>query len=144
MKYLIKALDESIAEIQFKLGKIESLNIDIRDNYLADYWEMKSELESSRDTLKELAFRTIKTVRDIKILMESWNDHDSELASYTLEKGIDMLKELLDESERHLAEAQLHYREAIKFMGSKAMLPVQLKETEKAVKEFNNSNSSIS
>jgi len=136
VKNLIKDMDETISGILSKLVKIERIDIEMRDTYRADYWKMKSELESSRDTLKELAFSTITSVRDIKFLMEHWSDHDPELAAYTLKKGIYMLTKLLDVSEQYLDEAQQKYRNAIIFMESESSLPFQIDDAEKQLAEL--------
>lgn len=107
---LLKEADKNIATIQRELGKIGE--IDITRQYLNAHWQAKEELRLARTDLRELAIRSKSAVRDIKILIENWDDTETAF----IEKELQMFKSLIKECLRVLNDAKLKYTNAINSM----------------------------
>jgi len=92
---------------ELRLYKIEDINI--QDNYFPEYNKAKQHLRESRQKLWELADRTVREVRVLKVLLEALDDSKD---VGLLEVTLDQMKNLMIETLKILKEALGKYNEA--------------------------------
>lgn len=107
---ILKMTDINIEQLQTELYQIRESNI--TSEYLDNYWQGKEELQLARSDIRKLAFRTTAAVRDIKILLQQWDDKETSF----IEAELQMLKSLMKEILRTLKDAKEKYNNAIKSM----------------------------
>ena len=107
---ILSETDEYIAHIKSAVDRVQ--DIDLAKEYLDEYWEAKKQLRMARNDLQELALKTTSTVRDIKMLINDWD----EMETAFIESELQMLKNLMVESLRLLKEAEKKYVNAINSM----------------------------
>merc|ERR1711902_323939 len=95
---VVKALQEAekkILVMNAQLGLLETEEIKFEDNYFQSFNEAKSYLRQTRQELRELADRTVKDVRDLKVLLEDLDKSDDTIL---LQVSIDKMKDLMIET----------------------------------------------
>jgi len=113
IKDVIKSLleaERNILEMQAELKLLETEEMKFEDNYFPKYNEAKRYLRETRQELRELAYRTVTEVRDLKVLLEDLdktNDH------FFLKNAIDQMKDLMIETLETLKEAREKYNTAV-------------------------------
>merc|ERR1711935_1174538 len=106
---LMDEADINIRKIQNATEEIELENIQITKEFLDQYYLSKGELREARQTLRKLAEKTISACKDIKLLIESWED----TSTVYVEKQFSIMKQLLKESAPILEQASEKYNNAI-------------------------------
>jgi len=109
IKRLLEA-ERNILEMQAELKLLETEEMKFEDNYFPKYNEAKRYLRETRQELRELAYRTVTEVRDLKVLLEDLdktNDH------FFLKNAIDQMKDLMIETLETLKEAREKYNTAV-------------------------------
>ena len=91
---LIDEADINIMKIQNATEEIELENIKITKEFLDQYYSTKEELREARQMLRKLAEKTVSACKDIKVLIESWED----TSIVYVEKQFSIMKQLLKES----------------------------------------------
>jgi hypothetical protein len=95
-------IEVDLKTLQYKVPELQ-----IEGNYFPDYNKAKSYLRETRQELRELAYRTLIEVRDLKILLEEL-DNDPVLLKISLGK----MKDLMIETLETLKEAKEKYNSA--------------------------------
>ena len=90
----IEEADINIRKIQNATEEIELENIQITKEFLDQYYSTKEELREARQMLRKLAEKTVSACKDIKVLIESWED----TSTVYVEKQFSIMKQLLKES----------------------------------------------
>jgi len=96
-------LEVDLKTLQYKVPELQ-----IEGNYFPDYNKAKSYLRETRQELRELAYRTVIEVRDLKILLEDL-DNDPVLLKISLGK----MKDLMIETLKTLKEVDEKYNKAV-------------------------------
>jgi len=107
VKMLLEA-EKNILEMHAKLKKIEKEEIQFVGNYFPKFNEAKSYLRQTRQGLRKLADRTVKDVRDLKILLDGLDE-----SSVFLNISINRMKDLMIETLETLKEAKEKYNSAL-------------------------------
>jgi len=107
VKMLLEA-ETNILEMHAKLKKIEKEEIQFVGNYFPKFNEAKSYLRQTRQGLRKLADRTVKDVRDLKILLDGLDE-----SSVFLNISINRMKDLMIETLETLKEAKEKYNSAL-------------------------------
>merc|ERR1711953_1466888 len=109
IKRLLEA-EKNILEMQAELKLLETEEMKFEDNYFPKYNEAKRYLRETRQELRELAYRTVTEVRDLKVLLE---DLDKTNDPFLLKISIDQMKDLMIEALDTLKEAREKYNTAV-------------------------------
>jgi len=107
----LKEAEQNILEMEIELKTLESEEIKFEDNYFKAYNEAKSYLRETRQGLRKLADRTVKDVRDLKLLLETIDENSKD--PFFLKKAISDMKDLMISTLETLAEAKEKYNSAL-------------------------------
>merc|ERR1712241_862548 len=131
---VVEALQEAekkILAMNAQLGLLETEDIKFEDNYFQSFNRAKSYLRQTRQELRALADRTVKDVRDLKILLE---DLDNSEDPVLLQVSIDKMKDLMVETLERLKAAREKYNLAVEsFDNLNASIKVQNSKLKKMV-----------
>jgi len=106
----LEEAEQNILAMDAELHLLETEELKFEDSYFPRYNEAKSYLRQTRQGLRRLADRTVKEVRDLKILLE---DLDKENDTVLLQVSIDKMKDLMIETLVRLKEARKTYNSAL-------------------------------
>merc|ERR1712141_294838 len=98
-------MEAELKSLQTKFTSLQS-----EDNYFPKYNEAKRYLRETRQELRELAYRTVTEVRDLKVLLE---DLDKTKDPFLLKLSIDNMNVLMIETLETLKEAREKYNTAL-------------------------------
>merc|ERR1712152_101787 len=88
----------------------ESEELQFEDNYFPKYNEAKSYLRQTRQALRKLADKTVREVRDLKVLLEALDKTDD---TFLLKQSIEKMKDLMISTLETLKEAKEKYNLAL-------------------------------
>jgi len=108
-KMLLEA-EQSILEMQTELKTLQTEENQFEDNYFRKFNSAKYNLRQSRQGLRRLADRTVITVRDMKILLE---DFDETNEFILLKASIDIMKDLMIRTLETLKNNKENYNSAL-------------------------------
>jgi len=108
-KMLLEA-EQSILEMQTELKTLQTEENQFEDNYFRKFNSAKYNLRQSRQGLRRLADRTVITVRDMKILLE---DFDETNEFILLKASIDIMKDLMIRTLETLKKNKENYNSAL-------------------------------
>merc|ERR1712073_110689 len=106
----LKEAEQQIIEINAQLKIAEADEINLQKQYFPKFIEAKSYLRQTRQELRALADRTVKDVRDLKILLEDLDKTDD---TVLLQVSIDKMKDLMIETLEKLKAAREKYNLAV-------------------------------
>ena len=110
-----KQADEKIALLVHTIGKIETERVAVTNETVTTYLKGKSKLRNARQRLRRLAVKTINTMKQFEVYMDSWDPEDPEhknVVVYYKEQTY-LLKKLLGESKSTISEVQSVYDEVM-------------------------------
>ena len=96
-------------KIQNATEEIELENLRITKEFLDEYYLSKGELREARQMLRKLAEKTVSACKDIKLLIETWDD----TSSIYIEKQFSFMKQLLKDSVTILGKSKEKYNNAV-------------------------------
>jgi phage shock protein A len=102
--------EKNIREMDAELKLLESEELQFEDNYFPAYNEAKSYLRQTRQALRKLADKTVKDVRDLKLLLEDLDETDD---TFLLKTAIESMKNLMIDTLKTLEEAVEKYNSAL-------------------------------
>jgi len=102
--------EKNIREMDAELKLLESEELQFKDNYFPAYNEAKSYLRQTRQALRKLADKTVKDVRDLKLLLEDLDKTDD---PFLLKTAIESMKNLMIDTLKTLEEAVEKYNSAL-------------------------------
>merc|ERR1712018_686086 len=102
--------EKNIREMDAELKLLESEELQFKDNYFPAYNEAKSYLRGTRQALRKLADKTVKDVRDLKLLLEDLDKTDD---PFLLKTAIESMKNLMIDTLKTLEEAVEKYNSAL-------------------------------
>lgn len=107
--------DQKIAVLVHTIGKIETEKIAITKETVNTYLKGKSKLRNARQRLRRLAVKTISTMKQFEVYMDSWDPEDPEHKNVVVyyKEQIYLLKKLLTESKSTISEVQSVYDEVM-------------------------------
>lgn len=127
----LKEAEQQIIEINAQLKIVEADEINLQKKYFPKFIEAKSYLRQTRQELRALADRTVKDVRDLKILLEDLDKTDD---TVLLQVSIDKMKDLMIETLEKLKAAREKYNLAVvSFDNLNASIKVQNSKLKKMV-----------
>jgi len=127
----LKEAEKNILEMDVELKLLETDELQFEDNYFPAYNEAKRYLRETRQGLRKLAQRTVKDVRDLKILLE---DLDKSNDPVLLKASLDTMKDLMIETLETLNEALEKYNSALEtFENLNSSIATQNRKLEKMV-----------
>merc|ERR1711944_188645 len=106
----LKEAEKHIREMDAELKLLESEELQFKDNYFPAYNEAKSYLRQTRQALRKLADKTVKDVRDLKLLLEDLDETDD---TFLLKTAIESMKNLMIDTLKTLEEAVEKYNSAL-------------------------------
>merc|ERR1712062_207367 len=106
----LKEAEENIRAMDAELKLLESEELQFEDNYFPKYNEAKSYLRQTRQALRKLADKTVKEVRDLKLLLEDLDETDD---TFLLKTAIESMKNLMIDTLKTLEEAVEKYNSAL-------------------------------
>jgi len=106
----LKETEENIRAMDAELKLLESEELQFEDNYFPAYNEAKSYLRQTRQALRKLADKTVKDVRDLKLLLEDLDKTDD---PFLLKTAIESMKNLMIDTLKTLEEAVEKYNSAL-------------------------------
>merc|ERR1711953_758906 len=106
----LKEAEKHIREMDAELKLMESEELQFEDNYFPAYNEAKSYLRGTRQALRKLADKTVKDVRDLKLLLEDLDKTDD---TFLLKTAIESMKNLMIDTLKTLEEAVEKYNSAL-------------------------------
>merc|ERR1712073_202200 len=102
----LKEAEENIRAMDAELKLLENEELQFEDNYFPKYNEAKSYLRQTRQALRKLADKTVKEVRDLKVLLEELDKTDD---TFLLKQSIEKMKDLMISTLETLKEALEKY-----------------------------------
>jgi len=127
----LKEAEKNILEMDVELKLLETDELQFEDNYFPAYNEAKRYLRETRQGLRKLAQRTVKDVRDLKILLE---DLDKSNDPVLLKASLDTMKDLMIETLETLNEALEKFNSALEtFENLNSSIATQNRKLEKMV-----------
>ena len=109
VRMLLEA-ERNILEMNAELKTLEIQEIQIEENYFLAFNKAKSYLRETRQGLRKLADRTVKDVRDLKILLGGLDNTNDPIF---LKIFINRMKDLMIETLESLKEAKEKYNSAV-------------------------------
>jgi len=106
----LKEAEENIRAMDAELKLLENEELQFEDNYFPKYNEAKSYLRQTRQALRKLADKTVKEVRDLKVLLEELDKTDD---TFLLKQSIEKMKDLMISTLETLKEALEKYNLAL-------------------------------
>merc|ERR1711902_52194 len=106
----LKEAEENIRAMDAELKLLENEELQFEDNYFPKYNEAKSYLRQTRQALRKLADKTVKEVRDLKVLLEELDESDD---TFLLKQSIEKMKDLMISTLETLKEALEKYNLAL-------------------------------
>jgi len=107
--------DQKIALLVHTIGKITTEKIAVTKETVDTYLKGKSKLRNARQRLRRLAVKTISTMKQFEVYMDSWDPEDPEHKNVVVyyKKQRYLLKKLLGESKSTISEVQSVYDEVM-------------------------------
>merc|ERR1711944_238183 len=102
--------EKNIREMDAELKLLETEELQFEDNYFPAYNEAKRYLRETRQALRKLADKTVKDVRDLKLLLEDLDETDD---TFLLKTAIESMKNLMIDTLKTLEEAVEKYNSAL-------------------------------
>jgi len=118
VKKLVQTAEDMIKRMTLELEEVEREHLKLMKNYTAEFHSAKSELREARQALRKLAEKTdieVDTLLGYLKYYDNTNNND-EKALY-LKKQIQIMKDLMKETEVLLTEVQAKYNNSIKNLG---------------------------
>jgi len=107
---VIKMILEAEQSIHNMTAELKTLGTQFNDTYFPKYNEAKSYLRQSRRDLRELADRTVKDVRDLKIFLGALDESkDSSAVNFYLKILMNRMKDLMIKTLKTLKNAKGKY-----------------------------------
>lgn len=106
----LKEAEENIRAMDAELKLLENEELQFEDNYFPKYNEAKSYLRQTRQALRKLADKTVREVRDLKVLLEALDKTDD---TFLLKQSIEKMKDLMISTLETLKEALEKYNLAL-------------------------------
>jgi len=106
----LKEAEKHILEMDTELRLMESEELQFEDNYFPAYNKAKGYLRQTRQALRKLADKTVKEVRDLKLLLEELDQTDD---PFLLKNAIESMKNLMIDTLKTLEEAVEKYNSAL-------------------------------
>merc|ERR1712018_406896 len=106
----LKEAEKHILEMDTELKLTESEEPQFEDNYFPAYNKAKGYLRETRQALRKLADKTVKEVRDLKLLLEELDQTDD---PFLLKNAIESMKNLMIDTLKTLEEAAEKYNSAL-------------------------------
>merc|ERR1712157_179461 len=112
----------------------ESEELQFEDNYFPKYNEAKSYLRQTRQALRKLADKTVREVRDLKVLLEDLDKTDD---TVFLKLSIEKMKDLMISTLETLKEAKEKYNLALDtFENLTSTVKTQNRKLEKLTQQY--------
>merc|ERR1739848_228176 len=106
----LKEAEENIRAMDAEIKLLENEELQFEDNYFPKYNEAKGYLRQTRQALRKLADKTVKEVRDLKVLLEELDKTDD---TFLLKQSIEKMKDLMISTLETLKEALEKYNLAL-------------------------------
>jgi len=138
-KYLAKKKAQKMNIAENLLEAERNIVWDIgKTNYFQAYNETKSHLRETRLGLRELALRTVRKVRDLKIWLEGLDESNEALTKAILKIIINRVKDLLMiEPVESLKEANEKYNSAVEtFENTKSIITTEFRDRKEIYQKF--------
>merc|ERR1711953_1065909 len=113
IKMLLEA-EQAILTMTAELKTLETEEMKFKDNYFPNFNKAKAYLGRTRQDLRKLADRTVKDVRDMKVMLEAIDETtDSSAANLYLKISMNRMKDLMIETLEALKKAKGKYNSAL-------------------------------
>merc|ERR1711992_140363 len=133
IKMLLEA-EQAILIMTAELKTLQAEEMKFKDNYFPNFNEAKAYLGRTRQDLRKLADRTVKDVRDMKVMLEAIDETtDSSAANLFLKISMNRMKDLMVETLETLKKAKGKYNSAAETFDN---LNLIIKKQNMQLKEF--------
>merc|ERR1712062_805211 len=133
IKMLLEA-EQAILIMTAELETLETEEMKFKDNYFPNFNKAKDYLRRTRQDLRKLADRTVKDVRDMKIMLEAIDETiDSSAANLFLKISMNRMKDLMIETLETLKKAKGKYNSALETFDN---LNTSIKKQNSQMNEF--------
>jgi len=113
IKMLLEA-EQTILKMTAELKTLQTEEMKFKDNYFPNFNKAKAYLRRTRQDLRKLADRTVKDVRDMKVMLEAIDETtDSSAANLFLKISMNRMKDLMIETLETLKKAKGKYNSAL-------------------------------
>jgi len=113
IKMLLEA-EQTILKMTAELKTLQTEEMKFKDNYFPKFNKAKAYLRRTRQDLRKLADRTVKDVRDMKVMLEAIDETtDSSAANLFLKISMNRMKDLMIETLETLKKAKGKYNSAL-------------------------------
>merc|ERR1711953_1476057 len=113
IKMLLEA-EQTILKMTAELKTLQTEEMKFKDNYFPNFNKAKAYLRRTRQDLRKLADRTVKDVRDMKVMLEAIDETtDSSAANLFLKISMNRMKDLMIETLETLKNAKGKYYSAL-------------------------------
>merc|ERR1712141_676380 len=113
IKMLLEA-EQTILKMNAELKTLQTEEMKFKDNYFPKFNKAKAYLRRTRQDLRKLADRTVKDVRDMKVMLEAIDETtDSSAANLFLKISMNRMKDLMIETLETLKKAKGKYNSAL-------------------------------
>jgi len=113
IKMLLEA-EQTILKMTAELKTLQTEEMKFKDNYFPKFNKAKAYLRRTRQDLRKLADRTVKDVRDMKVMLEAIDETtDSSAANLFLKISMNRMKDLMIETLETLKNAKGKYYSAL-------------------------------
>jgi len=118
VKDLVKVAEDMIKRMTVEMEEVEKAHIKLMKNYTSEFHTAKAELRGARQALRKLAEQTDTEVQTMLGYLKYYdNANNNDDKAFYLKKQIQILKDLMKETEVLLTEVQAKYNNSIKNLG---------------------------